>query len=420
MQRVAVTGLGIVSALGHRVDEFYRRMLAGEIAAKAAPWAREFEDDPLWWAPIEPLDASEWIAPKVLEGTESSTQLGLIAVQQAVDDSGLARLPPERTAIVHGTTNGGGAAMMLAQHQFEHGGPRAMDRKMLLQVMPNMTACQVAIRYGLHGPSLSISTACATSADAVGLAGRCIERGEADVAIAGATEGPIDRLAGRADGRFTPALFYGYKLYGVLSPSKDPKRAMIPFDVERSGIVMGEGSAAVVLESEAHARARGARIFGFVEGYASIADGAHPSSPDPSGRYEALVMERALEDAGLETRDVDALIAHATGTTIGDTAEIRAINRVYARPDLPVCSIKGHLGHSGASSGLMAYIVGLLGMRDGVLVHTAGTRAVDPDARFDVLTGSPRRLALRRLQVNSFGFGSQNASVILSAADAPG
>ena len=382
MERIAITGMGVVSSLGNDVDEFNRRMLAGEIGMRAASWAAEFEGRKMWWAPVRDFDPRDWIDPKVIEGTDIFAQFALAATQQAVEQSGLDDLDPDRTAVVHGTSIGGAASMMLAQHRLEHGGPNAVDRKMPIQVMPNMAAAQIAIRYGLHGPSMTVTTACASSADAVGLAGRYIERGEADVAICGATEGPIGWVEDPANGGFTPAIFYGYNLYGVESPSDDPQRAMIPFDVERSGIVMGEGSAMLVLEREEHARARGAHVFGFLCGYASIADGAHPSSPDPSGRYEAVVMERALADAGATAADIDAVIAHATGTRIGDLAEIRALNHVFARPELPVCSIKGHLGHSGASSGGMAYIVGLLGMRDGVLVHTAGTREVDPEVRF--------------------------------------
>lgn len=280
-----------------------------------------------------------------------------------------------------------------------------------------MLAGEIAIRYGLHGPSMTVTTACASSADAIGLAARYIERGDADVAIAGATEGGFS-LLDHTNGSFVPALFYGYNLYGVESPSPDPLRAMTPFDVDRSGIVMGEGSGALILEREAHAVERGARILGYLRGYASICDGFHPSSPEPSGCHEARVMQLALEDAGLGIEDIDALIAHATGTPLGDSAEIRAINRVFAARSrrLPVSSIKGHLGHSGAASGMMAYIIGLLGMESGRLVHTAGTRNVDPAVEFDVVTREPRELSFRTVQVNSFGFGAQNASVILQGS----
>lgn len=418
MERVAITGLGIVSSHGVATDEYYRRMMAGEIAAHPAPWAAEFEGRKMWWAAASQFDPREWMGPRIEAGTDLFAQFALAATHQAVRQSGIESFDSERTAVVHGTSLGGARSMMLAQHELERGGPLAIDKKMPIQIMPNMAACQTAIHYGLHGPSMTVTTACASSADAVGLAARYIERGEADVAIAGATEGGLSLPGGRPDEAFVPALFYGYHRYGMESFASDPKRAMIPFDVDRSGIVMGEGSGVLILEREEHARARGAEIFGYLCGYASLADASHPSSPEPDGRWEARVMEKALEDAGIHPHEVDALIAHATGTPKGDTAEIRAINRVHAgrATPLPVASVKGHLGHSGAASGAMAYIAGLLGMRDGRFVHTAGTRNVDPAVRFDVVIEKPRELAVRTLQVNSFGFGGQNASVIFTGA----
>ncbi len=416
MQRVAITGMGIVSSLGVEVDEYYRRMMAGEISARPAPWAAEFEGRKMWWAAAEQFDPRVWMGPRIAAGTDLFAQFALAATHQAVRQSGIEAFDPERTAVVHGTSLGGGRSIMLAQHQLERGGPLAIDRKMPIQIMPNMAACQTAIHYDLHGPSMTVTTACASSADAIGLAARYIERGEADVAIAGATEGGLSLPGGTPDEAFVPALFYGYSLYGMESASRDPRRAMIPFDVDRSGIVMGEGSGVLILEREEHAVARGAEIFGYLCGYASLADASHPSSPEPSGKWEGRVMTKALEDAGIHPHEVDALIAHATGTPKGDTAEIQAINRVQSgrSKPLPVASVKGHLGHSGAASGAMAYIVGLLGMREGRFIHTAGTRNVDPAVEFDVVIEKPRELAVRTLQVNSFGFGGQNASVVFT------
>lgn len=419
MERIAITGLGIVSSLGVDVDEYYQRVMAGEIAVKEAPWASEFEGHKMWWSPADQFDPNDWVAPRIQAGSDSYTLMALAATEQAVDDAKI-EFDSERTAVVHGTSIGGGRSMMLAQHQLERGGKGTdVDKKMPIQIMTNMAAAQTAIRYDLHGPSMTVTTACASSADAVGLAARYIESGDADVAIAGATEGALSLPGGKADPDFVPALFYGYSLYGMESPSDDPKRAMIPFDVERSGIVMGEGSGVFVLEREDHARARGARIYGFLCGYASIADGSHPSSPEPSGKWESRVMERALASAGIEATDVDALVAHATGTPKGDTAEIQAINRVHGKvagrdKPLPVSSIKGHVGHSGAASGAMALIAGLKGMPDNRFFHTAGTKHIDPACEFDVVIEKPRDLEVNTLQVNSFGFGGQNASIIVT------
>src|SRR5207237_1421216 len=158
-------------------------------------------------------------------------------------------------------------------------GPRAIPRKTEIQIYPNMAASQIAIRYGLHGPSLTLTTACAASLDALGNAALLIESGRADVVIAGGTDGGLSLAGGGAD--FVPATFYTSTLYGMIAPSTDPRRAMLPFDVKRSGIVVGEGSAMMVLERGEHARARGAKIFGYLRGYGNLADGFHPSSPEP-------------------------------------------------------------------------------------------------------------------------------------------
>jgi 3-oxoacyl-[acyl-carrier-protein] synthase II len=308
---------------------------------------------------------------------------------------------------------------MKAQHALDTVGPEAVPRKTEIQIWPNMAASQVAMRYGLHGPSLTVTTACASSLDAIGTAARLIERGDADVAITGGTEGGISLAGGGRDGDFVPVLFHTPFAYGMEAPSSDPNRAMLPFDVKRSGIVVGEGAAMVVLERADHARARGAKILGYLRGYGSLADGFHPSSPEPSGVWEARAMELALGDADLAPGDVDALIAHATGTPKGDTAEIRAINLVHGQKvrrgrDLPVSGIKGHIGHSGASSGAMAVVTGLLGMADGRFTHINNTDEPDPEAEFEIIHGQPKDLKYDCLQVNAFGFGGQNASVVLT------
>jgi 3-oxoacyl-[acyl-carrier-protein] synthase II len=194
---------------------------------------------------------------------------------------------------------------------------------------------------------------------------------------------------------------------------------MLPFDIKRSGIVTGEGAAVLILERAEHAKARGTHILGYLRGYGSLADGFHPSSPEPSGIWEARAMELALGDADMAAGDIGALIAHATGTPKGDTAEIRAINivhggKVHPGRGLPVASIKGHIGHSGASSGAMAIITGLLGMAQDRFIHIANTDEPDPEAEFDIVHGQPREIKYRSLQVNSFGFGGQNASVVLT------
>jgi 3-oxoacyl-[acyl-carrier-protein] synthase II len=288
----------------------------------------------------------------------------------------------------------------------------------MMKALTNMGAAQLAMRYGIHGPSLTVTTACASSLDALGLAARFIRSGQVDAAIVCGTEAGHSLGSGSEVQGFVPALAYAPAAFGMQSGETDPKRACMPFDVERSGIATSEGSAAFVLERADLAAARGAAVLGCLAGYGSVADAYHPSAPEPSGKWEARAMELALQDAGLSASRIDALYAHATGTPVGDTPEIRAINRVHGARSraLQVTSIKGHFGHAAAASGGLSLITGLLDMAAGRMTNTANTTQPDPEAAFDVVLREPRALQVKAFQVNAFGFGGQNASVVVTAS----
>jgi 3-oxoacyl-[acyl-carrier-protein] synthase II len=408
MLDVAITGTGIVSGLGCGSRKFHDAMMAGEIAIREAPWHKGESGRPSWWAIVRDFNPRDWMDEKIEDGTDMFSQFALAAAKQAIGEAGLGTFDPLRAGVVHGTSMGGTRALMKAQHLLETSGPGSVPRKTEIQIYPNMAASQIAMQYGLHGPSLTVTTACASSLDAIGTAAHMIASGRADVLIAGGTDGGLALPGGLPDHDFVPALYYTSTAYGMV--------AMMPFDVKRSGIVVGEGSAMFVLERGDHARARGADILGYVRGYGSLADAYHPSAPDPSGKWEARAIEMALADAGMAAERVDALVAHATGTPKGDTAEIQAINRVHGDRSrrLPVASVKGHLGHSGASSGGMALITGLLGMREDRFVFTANTDEPDPEAKFDIVISGPRNMTVETLQINAFGFGGQNASIVVT------
>ena len=270
----------------------------------------------------------DWMDERIESGTDMFSQFAIAAARQAIDQAAIGQLDGERTGVVHGTSIGGARALMKAQFMLDTRGPHEIPRKTEIQIYPNMAASQIAMEYGLHGPSLTVTTACASSLDAIGTAAHMIAGGRADVMIAGGTEGGLAMPGGLAEPDFTPALYYTSTAYGMVAPSSDPRRAMMPFDVKRSGIVVGEGSAMVVLERGDRARARGATILGYIRGYGSLADAyIHPRRNRPP--LGSRAMEMALADAGVAAREVDALIAHATGTPKGDTAEIRAINRAH-------------------------------------------------------------------------------------------
>ena len=414
MPDVVITGTGMISALGHDVPAFWSGLCAGEVAIREAPWSSP--DHFAWWSGVRDFDPARWAEPAVVSGSDQFTLFTLAAAAQALAQAGLPELDPRRTGVAMGTSMGGTGALLKSQYQLETAGPAAVDRKTMIKIWPNMAAAQVAMRYGLHGPSLTFCTACASSLDAIGSAAGLIRAGRADVVIAGGTEGGYGRPDGSPDGDFVPAVFYSHAGYGLTGGTRDRLRASIPFDVDRSGIVVGEGCGMVVLESREHAQRRGAAVLGTVEGYASLADSYHPSSPEPDGVWEAEVMRQALADASLEPSGIGAIVAHGTSTPKGDSAEIRAINSVYDAVPVTVTSIKGNLGHPSGAAGAQAVVAGLCALRDHKLPHTAGTVKVDPEARFEVVTGAPAATSARRIQVNAFGFGGQNASLVLGAA----
>ncbi|MBN9743449.1 beta-ketoacyl-[acyl-carrier-protein] synthase family protein [Amycolatopsis sp. A1MSW2902] len=418
MEAVAITGRGALSPLGVGVSRTVIGVLCNEIAIRPAPWRQGDGRAGLWWGTVPGFEPKEWVDGDVLRGTDLFAQFAVAAAQQAVDEAGLVKPDRRRTAVVHGTSMGGMATLLRAQHALDSAGPEAIDRKAIIKFWPNMAAAQIAMRWQLHGPLLTLAGACAASVDAIGTAARLIADGRADTAITGATEGGFAVPDAEADDGFVPANFHSQARYGLETTEQDRLRAVLPFDRCRSGIATGDGSAMVVLENAALARARGATVFGEVVGYASLSDGHHPSSPHPSGRWEAETMRAALDDAEIGPRDVGAVVAHAAGTQKGDAAEIRAINQVFwGRCDpLPVTSVKGHLGHTGAASGAMSLLMALHALTDGVLPNVAGTDDVDPEADFEVVVGTPRALDAEFVQVNAFGLGGQNASMVIRRA----
>lgn len=415
---VAITGMGVVSALGHTPRDLTDRIKAGDIAVQEVPWTRDTPDDYDWWAPIVDFDPLTYMDQKIVAGTHPFAQYAMAAMVDALADARLDDLHPLRTAIVLGTTAGGATSFERVQYDVDRHGPEAADPKVYIRTWPNMAASQMAMRWGLHGPCLTLSTACASSLDAIGTAARLVAGGTVDVALVGGTETVLGLGVGE-DG-FVPATGYVRRGYRMSATTDDPRRACMPFAADRGGMVMGEGAGMFILESAEHATRRGATVHGWVEGYGTLADGYHPSSPDPSGDWERRAMELAQNEAGVSPAGIDAIAAHGTGTPKGDTAEIRAINTLFAGRSHPVpaSSLKGVLGHPAAASGAVALVAALEGVHAGELLHTAGTTSVDPEIEFELVVDEPKAVDIEYLQVNAFGFGGQNASVVVRSGRA--
>jgi 3-oxoacyl-[acyl-carrier-protein] synthase II len=401
MEHVAVTGVGIVSPIGSSTGSFWRRLLEGKRAIAPMPDGARVSGNALWAAVADDFLEESSLPRTALRNTDRFTQYALAATHEALGRSGLDP-PKEGTAVIVGNTMGGFPFVAESQTRFLDGA-RNVTPKLMALVIPNMASALIAMHWKLHGPQLAISTACASSLDAIGIAAGMIERGEIDAAIAGGSETLL-----------TPLVYESLVRAGALSRNADIARASRPFDVDRDGFVMGDGAGILVLERAESAHARGARILARIRGYGSVADAYHITSPDPSARYEVRAMRDAIERAGDAGERCHVVYAHATGTIVGDAAESRAIDDVYADGRAIVTSIKGHLGHSMASAGAMSAIAGITGMHEGWIPPTLGTQHLDRRTRFDLVTTRPRAYSYSVFQVNAFGFGGQNASLILS------
>jgi len=409
---VAVTGVGVVSALGVTPAELVDRLIADDLGIQETPWTADDPDQFEFWAPVENFAPPEWMAGK-LDGIDPFARHAGGAVTSALADAGLAELDPLRTAIVVGSAKTGTQTLERAQFDVDRLGRDAAAPKLMIMVWPNMAAAQIAMQWQLHGPCLTLSTACASSLDAIGTGARMIASGQVDVALAGGTEGGLAHGVG--DDGFVPASAYSRYRYGMGAAVTSPRRACLPFDVDRAGMVMGEGSGMFVLESAEHARRRGARVHAWVQGWGTSSEAYHPSTPNPSGEWERLAMQLAAAEAGIGPRQIDMLAAHATGTPKGDIAEIAAINAFFAGASPSVMSIKGTLGHPAGAAGALALVAAIEGMHRGLVVHTGGTTNPEPAIDFALVLGRPQARDISWIQANAFGFGGQNASLVLSA-----
>ena len=411
MDNVAITGMGVISSIGQNLEEFNRNISIGKVVAVPTPWNDQPGYENIWMSLIEAFKPEDWMEDRVVRNTATFSQYAIAAAAQAVEDAGIEELDPLRTAVVIGTALGGVDVNADDQHNLETEGPEAVDKKFMIKSLPNMPGGHIALRWGLHGPQLVVAPACASSHDAMGIAARMIQTGEVDVAITGGTDCAI-----------SPLLFFGARNYGMFEPQPDPYKTCRPFNVERFGVMLGEGAGMFVLERADVARKRGAAIHGMLRGYATLADGYHPSSPEPQGKWEQRVMDLAIQNADLPggADDVDAVVAHGTGTPVGDIAELAALNRIYGNRSepLPVTAPKGNFGHPHGPAGALGMLVGIHSMKQNALMATAGThdtKDLMPEVGdLHVVINEPAPAKIEAFQVNAFGFGGQDSSMVVT------
>ncbi len=407
MQRVVITGLGAITPIGLTVPDFWHNLTHG-LSGAGPITSFDASDLPTRIAAeINDFDPRNYMDSKEARRTHRSAHFALAASRQALADARLVldQESAENVGVVINTGGGGVGLMEEGTQLLTTGGPRKIGPFFLPRVMPNAVACQVSIWTGAKGPVLTSTLACASGAYALIEAMHMIQRGEAEVMIAGGAEGGITRL-----------FLTSFCSIGALSRRNDePARASRPFDQERDGFVQGEGAAVMVLENEAHARARGARIYAEVVGGALTGDAHHITAPDPTGDGARRAMTRALRYAQITPEEVDVVFAHGTSTPLGDTTETQAIKAVFKEHAhrLAVSATKSMLGHLIGAAGAISALSAALSIRDGIVPPTINLDHPDPSCDLDYVPNVARRMPVQTAMVNAFGFGGQNVALLL-------
>jgi 3-oxoacyl-[acyl-carrier-protein] synthase II len=413
-KRVVVTGLGVVSPIGIGADVFWKAALAGRSGIAALPPWPDLPELPLGGyrsrvagqvLDFDTADLPEGVHP---DRYDRYAQLALLATKEAVADSGLRieRENPHRVGVIMGAGMGG---MLIGEEEFAKvyvsNRPHRVHPNFIPMITLNSASGIIAMTFGAKGPNLTISTACSSSAHAIGLSLAAIRAGQADMVITGGAEASL-----------TPLAFAGFCALRALSTAYNdqPPRASRPFDRARDGFVMGEGAATLILESLDHAIKRKAPIYAEVAGYAATSEAFHMVVPKEDGSEMAMTMSMGLRDAGMKPSDVDYINAHATSTPIGDPVEVTAIRTVFKKraDQLVVNATKSLIGHTLGAAGAFGGVACVMALRTGLVHPTVNYDDPDPACELPGISGEVQERPVRAALLNAFGFGSNNAAVV--------
>ncbi len=406
-QKLVITGMGAVTPIGIGVEPYWNNLIHG--AHGIAPITKfDTSGLPVHFAgEVKEFHAADHLPKKLVRETDPFMHYALVAANEALADS---RLPvaQERVGIVMSSALNGITTIAETQNECSKKGVYKVSPRFVPKVEGNIAAAQIAIAHGIKGPSLTLSTACASGVDAIGTAAMLIRAGEAESVIAVG-----------ADATLCPIMVSGLAMSRALSLNNDdPAGASKPFDLNRDGFVIGEGGGALVIETEAHAKRRGAHIYAELLGYDSNTDGYHVTSPAPDGNGAISCMERAIAKAGLTPSGIDYINAHGTATKVGDEIETLAIQAVFGKDGkVAVSSTKGATGHMMAGGGITETIACIQAARFNIVPPTLNYATPDPGCDLNLVVNTAREMAVRAAMSNAFGFGGQNASVIVGAYD---
>ena len=406
-RRVVVTGLGAVTPIGNNVDDFWTSVKAGKIGFDHITKFDTTDYKCHIAAELKDFNPQDFMDRKAAKRMEPFSQYAVAAAKQAIDDSGLdiEKEDPYMVGCAIGSGIGSLQAMERETQKLYEKGPNRVNPLLVPLMICNMAAGNVSIQFGLKGKSINDVTACATGTNTIGEAYRSIQYGEADVMVAGGTEGSV-----------CPIGIAGFTALTALSTVDDPAKCSLPFDKNRSGFVMGEGAGVVILEELEHAKARGAKIYAEVVGYGCSSDAYHITSPQEDGAGAARAMTNAMSDAGVTPADVKYINAHGTGTHHNDLFETRAIKLAFGveAANLKINSTKSMIGHLLGAAGAVEFITCVKEIQDGFIHKTVGYETPDEEIDLNYCKDSyeePVEYALS----NSLGFGGHNASILLKA-----
>lgn len=405
-RRVVITGLGAFAPVGNTVPDIWKALLEGESGIGPITMFDTTDYAIRIAGEVKGFDPEQYIDPKEARHMDRSVHLALAATQQALADARLEITEDlaDRAGVVFGTGGGGMGILLSQQKVLEERGVRRVSPHLIPNFLADSASGQVAIATGARGPNMAVVSACATGGHAIGEAMETIRRDDADVMIAGGTESSIH-----------PIIMAGFINMRALADDPNPRAASKPFDARRSGFVLSEGAAVLVLEELNHARSRGAQIYAEVVGYGSTNDAYHMAAQLETGLGAARTMQRALAKAGIAPDEVDYINAHGTGTPLNDRVETLAIKHVFgdAARSVAISSTKSMTGHMMGAAGTIEAMVCALAIRDRVIPPTINLEVPDPECDLDYTANKARNLPVDIALSNSIGLGGHNSSIVL-------
>jgi len=404
--RVVITGMGAITPLGNNVETFWENIKKGKCGIDFIKSFDVSEFKVKIAAEVKDFNPADVMDFKELKRMDRFSQMGIVAANEAVDDAGLSNEGDSREnwGVILGTGIGGFITIEKENRKIIEKGPGRVSPFFIPMALCNIAAANIAIKFGIKGICDTVITACASGTSSIGNAYRILQQNQADLIIAGGSEAAM-----------TPLALAGFTSMGALCTHNKAEQASIPFDIRRTGFVMGEGAGIMILETLDHAQKRGANIYAEVVGYGATCDAYHITAPAPGGNGGARAIKMAINDSGINKEQISYINAHGTGTLYNDKSETEAIKKVFGEKayDIPISSTKSMTGHMLGASGAAEAIICIKAMQESFIPPTIGLQEQDPECDLDYVPLQGRNQNLQYTISNSFGFGGQNASILL-------